>query len=644
MSNVYRIGVEIAMSNGVSPILGVIARDMLGMHRLVGKIEEGMGRWKLAIAGAVSAAAGVGMLVGMNKLVDKGAELNHLEQQMLASGMKKAEVAEAIRKSWEMTAKYQSQGVISVGEMIKDTRQAYGNTGEAIGNIQPLVQAATVLQGVLGGKGRNAVNDMFDLVKAAELRGISQDPTKVRKFIDDATKVATASGGRITGHDFLGFVQQMKTNAPYVSEEFLGRVAPTLMQELGARTAGTAITSLSQAIVGGKMSKKAMGEFVRMGLVDQSNIIHTTGVGTQIKTGGVKGYELFSQDPYLWAQQILLPAMLSHGGVTPEKRRAMFSALFSNRNAESAANILTTQSARIEKDRALYGGAKGIDFAEELQKHDYSTVMKSFSTQWNNMLDALGSPLVAPALEGFKSMGNVFSSITQFAAANPGAVRIIGETLAAVAVGLIALGGAAVGIAAFSAIAAGGTVGLAVAGIAAVVGSVATLVALNWDKVKWTWLEGASLLNRMHNDIAGWIDKFTGLSGGADRFGELFSKLAKFTYDFATGNILGAIADGRDMLASNRHDDGRRWSDLGGTAGRTRDDPRRWSDTRPSAVPPPAKGATAQRMGDVYLDGEKVGKNVLRKINDWMGDAQGGLSGHDPTAALAPVGMSYSAA
>ena len=68
MADIYKIGVSIALANGMSPVLAIISRDLMGVHTKVGDIEKGMGRWALAAGGAAAILGGAAIFGGMLKL------------------------------------------------------------------------------------------------------------------------------------------------------------------------------------------------------------------------------------------------------------------------------------------------------------------------------------------------------------------------------------------------------------------------------------------------------------------------------------------------------------------------------------------------------------------------------------------------
>src|SRR5580700_6231828 len=94
--DVYKIAVSIALANGMSPVLAIISRDLLGVHAKVGEIESGMRRWALAAGGAAGVLGGVAIASGLVKLAEHGAEVNHQLELMKLQGMDVAEVHQSM--------------------------------------------------------------------------------------------------------------------------------------------------------------------------------------------------------------------------------------------------------------------------------------------------------------------------------------------------------------------------------------------------------------------------------------------------------------------------------------------------------------------------------------------------------------------
>ncbi len=233
------------------------------------------------------------------------------------------------------------------------------------------------------------------------------------------------------------------------------------------------------------MPKTAAEEFDRMGL---GSAKHIKGSSESQIEGGIAGRDQFIANPYEWVQRTLMPALAAHGITSQNDIISQISKMFPVRTASQIMTEFGLQGrfhegadSPFEKDIGQNRGAmnQGASF-DELIKNDYPTVMKAFHTQFKNLLEVLGSPLIAPGgpvLTAMAGLASAMSSMSQFAGAHPEGVKIAMEAIAALATGLligglVALGGAIAGLVGV----AGGIVGLVAAMVA--------LVAFNWDSVK----------------------------------------------------------------------------------------------------------------------------------------------------------------
>ena len=65
----YRVGVKIALENGVSPVLAIIGTDLLGLNASIKKVEDNFKGWGTAILGVGAILAGGAILGGIVKIM-----------------------------------------------------------------------------------------------------------------------------------------------------------------------------------------------------------------------------------------------------------------------------------------------------------------------------------------------------------------------------------------------------------------------------------------------------------------------------------------------------------------------------------------------------------------------------------------------
>jgi len=195
MSDVYSIGMKIALTNGVSSVLAVIAADMLKIEGYQKRLSDGFSGMEKALLGMGSILGGAAILGGLAAFAKHGDELVHVKQQLLAADVKGLELAQATSKAWEVSQRY-GLGVANVLRDIKEARMVFGSTEHAINFIDPLEKMRVVLNSVSEGSGNKLRDSVYEMARAGELKGL-QTPEQFVSYFDQMTKAITASGGKV---------------------------------------------------------------------------------------------------------------------------------------------------------------------------------------------------------------------------------------------------------------------------------------------------------------------------------------------------------------------------------------------------------------------------------------------------------------
>ncbi len=508
-SNLYNIGIRMTMTENVSPMLTALAGHFLHLHHNINHATAAAQRFRMAVAGAVTAFAGLGLGKGVGHMITAGSHLLGVQQQMTAQGWKQKELAEATAKAYELSAKHQAVGPVEFLEMIKEMTPAVGSREHAVELADLLGKFNVAAQVVLGlDKAQNYSRMIQEAVKSGELSGAILQPKIFERYIDSMARGLKAFGGTVTPHDYNMFMRAGKAAALNWSPEFIETVAPTLMQEQGAPNAGNALLQMYSAIVGGRMWARNAMAFDDLGLIDHSKLNLRTDVTPEgrmkrASAGSVKGWELFASDPDKWMWQYLMPAMVKSGKLSPEMieeikkghikegigHTAMqivtkeFANLFGRQTAQGVADVLALQIYKIMRDKRLiseaYGLDQGVDF---FQNESYQVAIKAFKEQWEGLMTTLGAPSVGIATRALQGVNNALSGMMMAANAHPTAAKVLVATLAGLAAGFVVVGTALV---AFAALGGGGLFLVVMTGIATGLG---VLAALKWGKIKQAML------------------------------------------------------------------------------------------------------------------------------------------------------------
>src|SRR5665213_1009513 len=427
-------GAEIRKNNSLLraelALTQTINRAQLAGNTALAERATLFGRMRSHVQG-IAAVGGMGWMIGglaSGRLAHAAAkdtgDFAHQRALLGAGGMTPAEVAKAERVAMALRVPLMSaaDNIKAIGEL----RMVFNSTDHAIEHVGALQRAAAMMKAM--NPQRDAEIESYNLARALEIKGVSSDPAHFNKLTNMMVQAINASHGKITGSEFFEFTKYTRGGANRLSDEFYTRVAPTLIQELGGHSAGMALSSFRQTLVGGKMTNRAAEEFVRLGLIDPKAVIHTkTGSVKGVRPGGLVDSALANENPYAWIQGYLKPA-LSKAKITDNNKIAEELAhLFGNRFAEQMASILLNQSQRIEKDWGLIAGAPSSEYLEKILAEDPQAAASNMSKAINTLLASLGGPLVQPAIDGMNKVSgwarSFADSYATFATEHPNAAK-----------------------------------------------------------------------------------------------------------------------------------------------------------------------------------------------------------------------------
>lgn len=488
------------MQNGVSAVLAMIQKDLLGLNRHIDAATAGFGRLKLAIAGATGIFLGVKMIEGIADLVKHGEKYTHQLEMMKLAGMGVAEMQSAIAAANKVSTSVMSTTPTENLQTIRELRQALASadvrpgqkadpaaaTREAVQHLETFQKITGIMSSLLSkdGKPYDGSGQAYELAKAAEILGLSQDPRKFDSILEGWSQAIVASGGKLQGSDFFGNVKYLRGAGLGMSEEFLTKQLPVLMQELktgrGAGTgggAGNPLASMFAEVVGGQMQKKSILAFERLGMMDMTKVHVDRGRYT-LDPGAVRGSDVMASNPFKFTTEVLQPALLKFTNYLDKDNKGEFkhqgelrgflAALFPNRVAQQVAGMMLFQQNRFAGDRALIEAVPSIQSGfGELQRKDPVLVREEMDKQWERLLTDLGKSITPEVTEMIYQFARALNYLSGVVEAHPAATAWFFKIAAGLAVMFIVLGSITLAIAAFGAIFSAGPALLAIAGITA---------------------------------------------------------------------------------------------------------------------------------------------------------------------------------
>lgn len=634
--NVYRIGVSIAMSNGVSPVLGVIARDILGLHGKVGQLSKGFSRLKLAIGGALAVAGGAAILGTMGRLLDASEDLTHAQGKLLAAGLSNKQVAEATGRAWQMSHDIMGARVAENLTAIGHLRAAIGDLKEAE-RVAPAYQRNAVAIGAIMGRPGEA--EAFKLAQAIHLSGAANNPVTKKldpdKFTDQMhlyTAMIAAGNGKLSPQDLLQFQKQAGSYGGNLTNQ--GRIDLTgFVQAVGGRRAGTIVSTMNRALKDGVMQLATLTQLESIGLIDPKKVVRMKGRGfggggspggsVQFKPGALADEKLFREDLPRWVWTTLVAKLRAHGlKTTDDQINWVQHAKLTTNVTRGLAEMIRNQGVDQTEAANVVRAAKADQYKAVMGK-DFKAQKKAFGDAWHDFLTALAVPLIPAATNVLKTLTGAIKGMTLWSSLHPGTIKLIGGAIVVLGAALVGFGAVAVGVAAFAAVAAGGVVGAVVAGIGALVGAVTALVVLNWGAIK-----------SAAQDLWDFIKKVVDIAG------KVAMAPVHLFENIAHGRPVGQI-DMSGLQMSVKPTPVKPLPQLDLSGKRASPLPPAANHNRPSAAPPPMRARKMSFNGDVYLDDQKVGRVIYRHQADALDRTAFAVGADvDPRMTLSPVGLS----
>jgi hypothetical protein len=408
MFEAYSVAIRVSLINQTAAGLLNMSRDFAKAHGDVEKLERSiLGIQQKLMAGGALAGAGLFGLSLIEKSLPYARDYAHQLAQMNAAGMKQVEIAQAITAAWDAAKTAPTSTATQNLAAIRELRMVFGDTKDAIANLVTVQRLQAILANTTDGHGgKMAGESAYTVAKALEMRGATRDPRQFNVESDMMVKAIIASGGKVSPQDFLSNIIYGRRAAYGWDPTFTYTILPTLIQEMkgsgggGGRGPGNALMSAYAAVVGGTIPQKSLAVWDQLGLIDKSKVVWTKSHEMKgVKPGGISGADLFQSNPYAWAQQILLPALQSHGMNNPQQMRQTLQYLFPNRTA-SIMDQMVMQSWKFERDQRLIRGAGGLGMYQTLLKTDPVMAQAALKAQWQNVLAVIGYQLMPTLVSG----------------------------------------------------------------------------------------------------------------------------------------------------------------------------------------------------------------------------------------------------
>lgn len=249
-------------------------------------------------------------------------------------------------------------------ETVTDLHTALGNLDHAIEALPTAAKYRVGVSTMLGDKFSSAqieeqIQGGFRFLEMINAVG---DKEKMNAYFNRLQQITAATGGRVTPQEMLQMAQTGGTALQGISLEGLTALTlPTI--EMGGSRTGSALQTLFQQVVAGRIQQKGLEEWRRLGLLDESKI--EFGKGGKLKgaqPGAVTIGGLLQKNPLAFADA--LRDAMQKGGVNTSDPDAVIKelgALKMPRTAMELTSLLINQRSRVEKDMDNVQRAKEIE-------------------------------------------------------------------------------------------------------------------------------------------------------------------------------------------------------------------------------------------------------------------------------------------
>jgi hypothetical protein len=598
MTNVYRIGVSLAMSSNSSQVLGVLGRELLGVHGKVKDLEKGFGRLKLAIGGALSIGAGLAILASFKAPLDEARKFEMAVTRFSTFGLGTARTREAadFAKQMNVTGSTYVENMKLMTEAQGVFRDSGLKGAAALHGAKlaaPILAKIDFANSALDDESKARMHAQgLSMLRFIEMRGGLNSPERFNQIADAGFKAIQSSGGNVNWELYRQFMSTAGVSAQGMKDSTLFGQYEPIIGELKSR-AGTANMTAFNRLTGiTRVPNQVAHDLVKQGLWDGSKIEWNSQGGIKRMLGNpLKDSETFGESQVDWYRKNIIPMYermhLSANDMNRED------ALIGGRTGGMMYSLIRRQLPVIDKSVGAQRQQMGIEASYGAAGGTLNGKIIDMHAKYTNLMERLGEAVLPLAVKGLNALIPMITGLTNFVAHNPGKIALIAKGLVVLSAALIGLGVAAIGIAIFS----GGWVAAAAAGIGLLVGGLAAMAVIGWDKIKLAAAAISDFIQRI-------VD--------------------------AAGSILGFKRAAKDMPAQTGAAVPVKKGDLiwdpfgnhGAFSGVTNDpnDLRGpWGGRKAATPPPKAGGQPSMLQANLYIDGKHVGPVVAKVIAGGLG-------------------------
>ncbi|QEH36500.1 hypothetical protein OJF2_50840 [Aquisphaera giovannonii] len=420
MSDAYKVGITIALTNQVSRGLMLIQGDLAKTNAQAIRLKATLKEIKLlGIGGAILGGVGYAGLHALGKTVEAAKEY----QQALAQ-FKSLNFGDSVNSQADKFARGASVIGASATDLMRTTRDlttVLGDFGMAKQLAPGFAQLKFANQAVYGGHGLDFnEHQLRDLERIIEMKGGFKSPQDFLAQASMMQQVIAGTGGMVKPSDYLAFIKTAGVAGRLLDNKAFYYGMEPLIQELGGNRVGTGLMSAYNNLAQGRSTVRAATELMKLGLLDRS-MVEFTKIGTikQVRPGALKDNLGFGANPYQWMQDVLLPAMRARGITSEQGVLQELGVIFGNRTASSLFSLMFLQQEKIAKNMKLSQNAMGTDELVKLARSSPQGAEMALGKAWANLKMAAGEALIPIIIPALNKLAEVIRAIGQWAYRHP---------------------------------------------------------------------------------------------------------------------------------------------------------------------------------------------------------------------------------
>lgn len=430
MAEVYKvnIGLQVVGGAAVEAQLKGIQGALEGLSAGAGGVSKAFGLWNKLfdaemIIGGIEKIGHA--LVEVITTADKFNEKLVALQNAGFSADKGRAAAYAIR---QLAPTADLAGAVQTyGEVMPMTK---GDQNEAITMAAGLEKVKSILRQ----RGISANDEgLLDLVRAVDIRGQMYtdgkfDASKFQTELSGALSMLVESGGLIKPSDVLQYTRMAGPAAQGQTAEAFYGGGMEIAASMGAAREGTALMSMYQQFVGGKMTQAVADKLVQLGIIGGYSKKGGGGIKLNEEQQTLENLPLLQSDPSAWIDKVLVPKLQAKGYNTPEAMREQLFNLAGRQTTMRYMSDVMSNQPQVERGRELFKQFQGVDksYATNMDQSLTENTI-AFKSAWDALITSLGGPMVKPAITFLQDLTTEANSLGAYAQGHQAEIKAFSD-------------------------------------------------------------------------------------------------------------------------------------------------------------------------------------------------------------------------